>query len=132
MPMSSALDGGAQPAAAASPNAPPTARFAPLTGDSTDAGTRGNIANAAKVVAGMRGGFRDCYNQALKVDGVVHGSCKLTLEVDADGRIASATGESTLPASFVECIFDEVGRHRFDPPEGGHARVNVPVTFVRQ
>jgi hypothetical protein len=93
--------------------------------------TGGNIANAAQVVSSMRPGFRHCYQRALNNHGRFSASVRLSLRVDAGGRIASVTGRGTnAPREMIECFFVEVGRHMFEPPAGGAAIVNVPVNLM--
>ena len=95
--------------------------------------TNSNITNAASVVSSMRPGFRDCYQRSLDAHGRFSASVRLSLRVDADGKIASVTARGTnAPRDMIECIFTEVGRHVFDPPMGGAAVVNIPVNLVAQ
>jgi hypothetical protein len=93
----------------------------------------GNIQNAAKVVAGMRLGFRECFQAALTRHGRLSASVRLSMQIGADGAIVRVTGKGTnTPAELIECLFDEVARHHFEPPAGGAAVVNVPVNLVAQ
>ena len=93
----------------------------------------GNIGHAAMTVAGMRHGFRACYMAALTNYGAFSATVRLSLRVGADGAVVRVTGLGTnAPGELIECLFDEVGRHRFEPPEGGAAVVNVPVNLVAQ
>ena len=94
---------------------------------------RSNIAHAAQVVSSMRSGFRDCYQRALSNHGRFSASVRLSIRVGASGQITSVTGRGTnAPREMIECFFTEVGRHVFEPPQGGVAIVNVPVNLVAQ
>jgi hypothetical protein len=103
-----------------------------------DAGTtpsaRGNVGNAARVVAAMRPRFRACY-QAL-LDQRNHnaaGRVRLRIDIDCKGRIRAMGAEASgVDQAMVECMFAVASRDRFDPPIGGSAVVRVPATFVRQ
>lgn len=102
------------------------------TGAASVAG--GSIPNAARVVAGMRAGFRNCYNKGLQENPDAQGSIKLTIKVGPGGEVSgvTATPSGNLPASVVACVQARARSAQFDPPEGGSAVVNVPVTFVKQ
>ncbi len=94
----------------------------------------GNVSNAARVVAGMRAGFRNCYQRGLAENPDASGSIRLTIRVGAGGEVASVTPSSSgsLPASVVSCVVARAQAAQFDAPEGGSAVIAVPVTFVKQ
>jgi hypothetical protein len=94
----------------------------------------GNVSNAARVVAGMRAGFRNCYQRGLAENPDSAGSIRLTIRVGAGGEVAgvSAVPSGSLPASVVSCVQARAQAAQFDPPEGGAAAIQVPVTFVKQ
>ncbi len=94
----------------------------------------GNIANASRVVAGMKAGFRNCYNRGLQENPDAQGSIKLAIKVGAGGEVAGVTASPSgnLPASVIACVQARARAAQFDPPEGGSAVVNVPVTFIKQ
>jgi hypothetical protein len=94
----------------------------------------GNVSNAARVVAGMRAGFRACYNRGLQVNPDAEGSIRLSIRVGPGGEVAgvSAVPSGNLPGSVVSCVQARASAAQFAPPEGGSAVVNVPVTFVKQ
>jgi Ca-activated chloride channel family protein len=96
----------------------------------------GTVSNAARVVAGMRAGFRACFQRGLAEDPTLQGgSLRLTINVAVDGTVRSATpGAVTgnLPASVVGCVVGRAIRAQFDAPEGGNATITVPVTFTVQ
>ena len=74
----------------------------------------GNVSNAARVVASMRAGFRNCYNRGLATHRWLEGTVKLTIGV------------------VLDCILRRAGAKRFDPPEGGSATTKIPIRFVRE
>jgi hypothetical protein len=94
----------------------------------------GSVSNAARVVAGMRAGFRNCYQRGLAENPDSAGSIRLTIRVGPGGEVAgvSAVPSGSLPASVVSCVQARAQAAQFDPPEGGAAAIQVPVTFVKQ
>jgi hypothetical protein len=94
----------------------------------------GTVSNAARVVAGMRAGFRNCYQRGLAENPDASGSIRLTIRVGAGGEVAGVTpsASGSLPASVVSCVVARAQAAQFDPPEGGSAVIAVPVTFVKQ
>ena len=94
----------------------------------------GTVSNAARVVAGMRAGFRNCYQRGLAENPDAAGGIRLTIRVGAGGEVAGVTPSSSgnLPASVVSCVVARAQAAQFDPPEGGSAVIAVPVTFVKQ
>lgn len=96
--------------------------------------TGGNVSNAARVVAGMRAGFRACYQRGLAENPDAAGNIRLTIRVGAGGEVAGVTPapSGTLPASVISCVVARAQAAQFDPPEGGSAVIAVPVTFVKQ
>jgi len=94
----------------------------------------GNVSNAARVVAGMRAGFRSCYQRGLSENPDAAGSIRLTIRVGAGGEVAGVTPSpsGSLPASVISCVVARAQAAQFDPPEGGSAVIAVPVTFVKQ
>jgi len=93
--------------------------------------TGGRIANAARVVAGMRAGFRNCYQRSLGENPDAGGRITLAVRVAAGGEVEGVipTSPGGLPASVIACVVARVRAAQFDPPEGGSAIINVPVTF---
>ena len=94
----------------------------------------GTVSNAARVVAGMRAGFRNCYQRGLAENPDAAGSIRLTIRVGAGGEVAgvSPSPSGSLPASVISCVVARAQAAQFDPPEGGSAVIAVPVTFVKQ
>jgi hypothetical protein len=94
----------------------------------------GSVSNAARVVAGMRAGFRNCYQRGLAENPDASGSIRLTIKVGPGGEVAgvSPSPSGSLPASVISCVVARAQAAQFDPPEGGAAVIAVPVTFVKQ
>jgi hypothetical protein len=94
----------------------------------------GTVSNAARVVAGMRAGFRACYMRGLNENPDAQGSIRLTIQVGPGGEVRGVTAvpSGTLPQSVVACVQARAKAAQFDPPEGGQAAIQVPVTFVKQ
>jgi len=93
----------------------------------------GEVANASRVVAGMRAGFRNCFNRELAQNPDAQGRIDLSIKVGPGGEVqsVSAAASGNL-GSAVECVKARARSAQFDPPAGGSAVVKVPVTFVKQ
>lgn len=94
----------------------------------------GNVSNAARVVAGMRAGFRSCYNRGLAENPDAQGSIRLSIRVGPGGEVQGVTASASgnLPGSVASCVQSRAQAAQFDPPEGGSAVIVVPVSFVKQ
>jgi len=92
------------------------------------------ISNAASVIAGLKGGFRRCYERALAEDPDQTGRIDLSIKVGLDGDVQSvtATPQGNLSSSVVACIRGKAQAAQFEPPQGGLAIVQVPVSLVKQ
>ena len=93
----------------------------------------GAVSDASRVVAGMRAGFRACYQRELASNPDAQGSIRLTIRVGPGGEVqgVSASASGNL-GSAVGCVQARASAAQFSPPEGGSAVVSVPVTFVKQ
>ncbi len=93
----------------------------------------GTVGNASRVVAGMRAGFRACYQRGLADNPDAAGAVTLTIRVGPGGEVQSVSASSgSLPASVVSCVKARAQAAQFDAPEGGSAVIQVPVSFVKQ
>jgi len=91
------------------------------------------VGNAAQVIADMRTAFRSCFQDLLARDRLAEGTVRLDLHVDCEGKVTSIHAAAHgLDRETVSCMFARVARSRFAPPDGGWARIQVPVTFVRK
>lgn len=87
----------------------------------------GVVSNAAQVVAGMRPGFRSCYNRGLAQYPDAEGSIQLTIRVGPGGEVTGVSAGSSMPGLIVNCVAARARAAQFDAPEGGSAVVQVPV-----
>jgi hypothetical protein len=92
------------------------------------------ISDADRVIAGLRGRFRQCYQQGLNSDPTMQGRVLIVARVQPNGEVASAdVGSNTgLSAGVAACIARHVKNAQFSPPGGGGSTINIPVTFVQQ
>jgi hypothetical protein len=92
----------------------------------------GDIFDAGPVVAGMRGGFRACYNRGLIEDPTMKGSVRITASVGPNGEVKSAqpsVGGGTLSSTVISCLAARVRSAQFSPPTGGGATLVIPIIF---
>jgi hypothetical protein len=89
--------------------------------------------DAARVVAGMRSPFRDCYRAAVLTTPRVEGRALITIQVAADDSVSEVRGLSIgLPASMLDCLLLRASQAVFDAPDGGGAVITVQEGFVIQ
>ena len=89
------------------------------------------VANAARVLAGLRPRFRLCYQQGLATDPTMKGNVVLLIRVAPNGDVTTAdvpknTGVSPAVAA---CLVSAAKRAVFDPPGAAGATLSVPFTF---
>jgi hypothetical protein len=92
----------------------------------------GQVANATVVVAGMRAGFRRCYNRGLKADPTMKGSVMLTASIGPNGEVLSVSpsGVRGIDKDVVSCMAARVASAQFSPPDpGGTPTLTIPVTL---
>lgn len=96
------------------------------------------ISGAARFVASMRSGFRECYNRGL--DGLPDfaASLQLTVGVGPAGEVTDVKVVGKLPPAAEKvvrpCLVERVRAVRFNPPHGNDGRTTLtfPATFVVQ
>jgi hypothetical protein len=88
----------------------------------------GTVSNAARVVAGLRKGLRDCYTRETSE---ATGSIRFTITVGASGAVTNVKAQrgGDLSSNLVACSTAFVGGAKFDAPQGGAATIQVPTTF---
>ena len=94
--------------------------------------TPASIANAARVIAGMRAAFRACYNRSLQTDPGAHGAVRVRAQVAASGEVtaAKATPNAPLPPALIPCVEARVRAAQFAPnSDAKPAEVGFQVTF---
>jgi hypothetical protein len=91
-----------------------------------------SIASAARVVAGMRAGFRACYNRGLQEDPDARGVVDMVLQIGEQGEVsgAQAKPKGRLSGTVVSCVQARASAAQFDPPEGKRATLKFKLTFV--
>jgi hypothetical protein len=106
------------------------------TGDAQVGSTTATVAvaNADRVVAGLRPGFRSCYNQGLNTDPGMSGKVMISAKISPNGEVASADGTQNtgLSAAVVQCLLRKVRNAQFDAPGANGSTIQIPVTFVQQ
>ncbi len=106
------------------------------TGDAQVGATTATVAvaNADRVVAGLRPGFRACYNQGLNSDPGMSGKVMISAKIAPNGEVASADGTQNtgLSAGVVQCLLRKVRNAQFDAPGPNGSTIQIPVTFVQQ
>lgn len=106
------------------------------TGDAQVGVTTATVAvsNAERVVAGLRPGFRACYNQGLQSDPGMSGKVVVAAKISPNGEVASADAAQNtgLSPGVVQCILRKVRNAQFDAPGPNGSTIQIPVTFVQQ
>ena len=91
------------------------------------------VANAERVVAGMKAGFRSCYNRGLQTNPDLAGSVRISAKIGPNGEVLSATPTASgMSPEVVDCLVRRVKSAQFAPPDAGGATIVIPVTFVKQ
>jgi hypothetical protein len=92
------------------------------------------VSNAERVVAGLRPGFRACYNQGLQSDPGMSGKVLVSAKISPNGEVASADAAQNtgLSAGVVTCILRKVRNAQFDAPGPNGSVLQIPVTFIQQ
>ncbi|MFO0663102.1 MAG: AgmX/PglI C-terminal domain-containing protein [Polyangiaceae bacterium] len=92
------------------------------------------VNGADRVIAGLRGRFRSCYQQGLSSDPTMSGKVVISAKVGPNGEVESANVSSNtgLSPTVASCIARAVKNAQFDAPGGGGSQLNIPVTFVQQ
>ena len=92
-----------------------------------------DLPGAAAVVAGLRAGFRRCYNAGLNLDPAMSGKVMLTAKIATNGEVAStdASDNVGLSGTVVQCLLTKLGTAQFE-----HVRMptslKIPVGFIPQ
>ncbi len=92
------------------------------------------VANAERVIAGLRPKFRLCYNQGLSQDPGMSGSVTMVVKIAPNGEVnsADAASNSGLSDSVVKCIARALKNAQFDAPGSSGSVLQVPAKFVKQ
>ena len=94
----------------------------------------GVVTNADRVVAGMRAGFRACYNRGLATDSEQSGSLRIAAKLDANGGVTNATAEraGSLSQDTTDCVLRRVQSASFGVPNADHVSVRFSVSFDQE
>ena len=94
----------------------------------------GSVPNAERALAGMRAGFRYCYDRALAADPQAHGHLKMTMNLAPTGEVKEVTlsPANVLSPPVRACIAARVQAGKFDPPKGGATTLSVGVDFGKE
>lgn len=89
------------------------------------------VANAARVLAGLRPRFRQCYQQGLATDPTMKGNVVLTIRVAPNGDVSTAdvAKNTGLSPTVAACLVSAAKRAAFDPPGAAGATLSVPFTL---
>jgi hypothetical protein len=92
------------------------------------------VSGADRVIAGLRPGFRACYNTGLQSDPTMSGKVTISVKIGPNGEVSSAdvASNSGLSDGVANCIARKLRNAQFDAPGGGGSVMQVPVTFVQQ
>jgi len=83
----------------------------------------GGVANAAMVVARMRGRFRACYKQAVLRDKKARGTVELVAKIGSNGEVVGVTAGKSKLVSPQKCFKAVVRGGSFAPPTAASAKV---------
>lgn len=90
----------------------------------------GEVRNAARVVAGMKAGFRNCFNRELAMNPDLEGSTLLSIQIGPEGEVVSVSSQpSGNLGDALACVKTRAQKAQFDPPSGGSATFSVTVIF---
>jgi hypothetical protein len=92
------------------------------------------VSGADVTVAGLRGGFRRCYQQGLATDPTMQGKVVISAKISANGEVESATPVSNvgLSSTVAGCIARTVRSAQFAAPGGTGSNLSIPVSFQLQ
>jgi hypothetical protein len=91
----------------------------------------GEVGNASRVVAGMRGRFRKCYRFELVEHPDARGSIDFVIRVGPSGEVRKIeTATMGDLGSVVACARSLAQKARFDRPTTGNASIRFSVTFL--
>lgn len=113
-----------KPAPTTSATAAPTGPAITLCEPTTSAP---NLPGADAIVAKNKWRFRGCYTKALAVDPNAAGTVKVTVAVQAEGRVTSASATGGSPPQLASCIAQSFYAMTFPPPGAGSASFGVSI-----
>jgi hypothetical protein len=91
-------------------------------------------ANAAlqAAISGRAGAARPCYERALRVNSALQGKLMVSVRVDPQGNVCSASvvQDAIHSPEVANCVIGMFRSAKFPPTGGGCAEVQVPLSFV--
>jgi hypothetical protein len=92
----------------------------------------GDIPDAGRAVAALRGRLKNCYKHALDEDPNMRGSVRVTARIGPNGEVTSVqAANSGLSSTMVSCVSGVVRSAQFGQTANGGA-VAIPMTFIPQ
>lgn len=88
------------------------------------------VPGADAVVNRNRWRFRGCYTKALLADPDAGGTVNVTVNVNAEGKVTSASGSGGAPSTLGTCTAGAFVPMEFPAPAGGSATFNVKIVFA--
>jgi hypothetical protein len=91
----------------------------------------GQTGHRTRVLAGLRGRFRTCYQTALRSEATLSGNLVLSVRVQRNGEVATANAEKRtgLNEGVQACVIRVLRNAQFDESEKDETMM-VPLTFV--
>lgn len=107
-------------------DAPTVANLEPITGPP------GVVHDADGVVAGLRPGFRSCYNKGVARDPGMQGKIVMSVKIAANGEVVSVekVDGSGLDEGVESCVMGKMKGASFAPPGPSGATLRVPASFL--
>jgi TonB family protein len=93
----------------------------------------GAINNAlSSAVSARAGAARPCYERALRVNSALQGKLTVSVRVDPQGNVCSAsiTQDAVHSPEVSNCVTGMFRSAKFPPPTGGCMDVNIPLNFT--
>jgi TonB family protein len=93
----------------------------------------GSINNAlSSAVSARAGAARPCYERALRVNSSLQGKLTVSVRVDPQGNVCSASisQDAVHSPEVSNCVTGMFRSAKFPPPTGGCMDVNIPLNFT--
>jgi hypothetical protein len=93
-----------------------------------------DVPNAARVIGGLQGMFRRCYQNGLdREDPGMSGAVRVTARIGPNGEVTSvsATPSGSVTSTVASCIASKVQGAQFDKPTNGQGAVLVVPVGLR-
>ena len=92
----------------------------------------GKVANAERVVASMKAGFRACYNRGLVSNPDARGEIRIAIKVGPEGEVTEASLEptGTLTDEITDCVRRRAEMANFVAPEPSSSQATISFTLT--